>query len=137
MTPQELCERYVATWNEADSEVRRELVAELWAKDAYQVLAPPQDVRATAATLGMTATLQARGHAGLEARVTRAYEDFVAGGGYVFRPRADAERLQDVVKFRWEMVPAGGGEVAGVGLEILLLDENDRIRADYQFIESP
>jgi hypothetical protein len=31
--------------------------------------------------------------------------------------------------------PAGGGEVAGAGLEILLLDEDDRITTDYQFIE--
>jgi hypothetical protein len=136
MTPQELSEHYVAAWNESDPGARRELVAELWANDGYQVLAPPQEVRTTAATLGMTATLEARGHAGLEARVTRAYEDFVGGQGYVFRPRGDAERLRNVVKFRWEMVPAGGGDVAGVGLEVLLLDEDDRIRADYQFIET-
>ena len=31
--------------------------------------------------------------------------------------------------------PAGGGEAAGVGLEILILDDSGRIRIDYQFIE--
>jgi hypothetical protein len=34
------------------------------------------------------------------------------------------------------MVPTSGGEVAGVGLEILILDDDGRIRIDYQFIEA-
>jgi hypothetical protein len=33
------------------------------------------------------------------------------------------------------MVPTGGGEPAGAGLEILVLDEDGRINTDYQFIE--
>jgi hypothetical protein len=41
-----------------------------------------------------------------------------------------------VVKFNWEMVPAGGGEAAAIGLEILILGPDGRIEADYQFIES-
>jgi len=40
-----------------------------------------------------------------------------------------------VVKFNWDMVPSGGGDVAGAGLEILVLDEDGRIETDYQFIE--
>jgi hypothetical protein len=40
-----------------------------------------------------------------------------------------------VVKFNWEMIPAGGGEAAGAGLEILVLDTDGRITTDYQFIE--
>jgi hypothetical protein len=43
--------------------------------------------------------------------------------------------LGNVVKFNWEMVPTGGGAAAGAGLEILLLDEDGRIKTDYQFIE--
>jgi hypothetical protein len=31
------------------------------------------------------------------------------------------------------MVPAGGGEVAGGGLETLVLDENGHIATDYMF----
>ena len=33
------------------------------------------------------------------------------------------------------MVPSDGGAVAGAGLEILVLDEDGRIKIDYQFIE--
>jgi hypothetical protein len=66
--------------------------------------------------------------------VTRAYEEFVAPGTFSFRARGDADRLHDLVKFRWEMVGAPG-DVAAVGLEILLLGADGRIVRDFQFIE--
>ena len=136
MSPDELFEKYVALWNEPNAERRRERVTELWAPDARQVLKPPVEVTEVASGLGMTATLEARGHDQLEQRVTRAYDEFVASGGYTFRRRGEAEQLQDVVKFRWEMVRAGGEAVAGVGLEVLLLAPDGRIGAAYQFIEA-
>ena len=68
--------------------------------------------------------------------MTRSHDEFVARGGFVFRPAGDATRLRDVVKFRWEMVPRDGGDVAGKGLQVLVLDADGRIRLDYQFIES-
>jgi hypothetical protein len=91
-------------------------------------------VRQVAAALRVTPTFQARGHAGLEAKVARAYEEFVAPGTFRFRPRDNAARLGDAVKFGWEMVDSGG-EVAGAGLEFVILDADGRIRTDYQFIE--
>ena len=68
--------------------------------------------------------------------MTRTYHEFVASGGYTFRSRDNEDRLGDVVTFNWEMIPAGGGEAAGAGLEVLVLDKDGRITADYQFIES-
>jgi hypothetical protein len=68
-------------------------------------------------------------------RATSAYERFIAGGDFTFRRRDDVERVADAVKFRWEMVSASG-EVAGVGLEVLIVDGAGRIQRDYQFIES-
>jgi hypothetical protein len=131
-----LASRYVGVWNEPDAELRREAVRGLWAEDAAHILQPPQEIREAAAGLGFPATtLEARGHAALEVRVTRAYDDFVAPGTFTFRLRNNADRLHDVVKFNWEMVSADG-EVAAVGLEILVLHEDGRIRTDYQFIES-
>jgi hypothetical protein len=53
----------------------------------------------------------------------------------MFRARDNAAGMDDVVKFNWEMVRISDGEVAGVGLEILVLDDDGRIRIDYQFIE--
>jgi hypothetical protein len=135
MSPDELFDKYVALWNERDADRRRERVIELWAPDARQVLKPPVEVTDVASGLGMTATLEARGHDQLENRVTRAYEEFVASGGYEFRRRGEADSLERVVKFRWEMVPADGGAVAGIGLEILILGPDGRIGTAYQFIE--
>jgi hypothetical protein len=77
----------------------------------------------------------AAGHAELEARVARAYEQFVASGGFSFRLRGKAARVGDVVKFSWAMVRTDG-QVAAVGLEFLVLEADGRARLDYQFIES-
>ncbi|MEU4405410.1 hypothetical protein AB0F88_12845 [Streptosporangium sp. NPDC023963] len=131
----ELVGRYVAVWNEPDAELRRKAVAELWTEDGVQILQPPREIRETAAALGLTPILEARGHEALEVRVARSYEEFIAPGEFFFRMRDNVDRLADVVKFNWEMVPTGGGEPAGVGLEILVLGEDGRIRTDYQFIE--
>jgi hypothetical protein len=133
--PNELAERYVAVWNEPDPAAREQLIASLWTETGMQLLRPPEELRGRAAELAMTSTLEVRGHEQLRARVARAHEEFVATGGHVFKTAGPAERIRDVVEFRWEMVPAAGGEVAGGGLEILLLGDDGRIREDYQFID--
>lgn len=132
----ELVGRYVAVWNEPDAELRRKAIHELWTEDGAHILQPPQEIRKAATGLGFTSTtLEAHGHYELEVRVTRAYQEFVAPGEFRFKPRDNADWLHNVVKFNWEMVPSSGGEVAGAGLEILILDEDGRIKTDYQFIE--
>ncbi|MGI5243582.1 hypothetical protein [Dactylosporangium sp. CA-139066] len=136
-TLQRLVESYVAVWNEPDPQRRRAAVRELWAPDAVHVLQPPEEIRRAAAGIGFDhPVLEARGHDALDVRVARAHDEFVAPGAYVFRARGDADRLRDVVKFRWEMVPRAGGPAAGTGLEVLLLAADGRIAADYQFIEA-
>jgi hypothetical protein len=134
--PTDLVERYVAVWNEPDAEARRAAIEHLWADDGAHILQPPQEIRDTAASIGFVSpTLEARGHAELEIRVTRAHEEFVAPGEYVFRGRGDAVQLGDAVRFGWEMVPVGQQQPAAVGMEFLVLDARGRIRLDYQFIE--
>ena len=133
--PYELVSRYVAVWNQPDAELRRKAIHDLWIQDGAHILQPPQEMR-QAARLGFPSpVLEARGHDELKQRVTRAYDDFVAPGTYIFKPRDNADRLGNVVKFAWEMVPTDGSEVAGVGLEILIFPEDGRIKTDYQFIE--
>jgi hypothetical protein len=51
----------VAVWNEPDTEQRRKRIAQLWAEEGVHILEPPQVVRETAATLGMTPTLRLAG----------------------------------------------------------------------------
>ncbi|MGW0089157.1 hypothetical protein ACWDWS_09125 [Streptomyces sp. NPDC003328] len=129
-------DRYVAVWNEPDAERRRAEVHELWSADAVHVVRPPEEILRTAEGLGFDRlVLQARGHRALEFRVSRAYEEFVAPGAFVFRSRGNADRLRNMVKFGWEMVPREGGAAASAGLEILVLGPDGRIVSDYQFIE--
>ncbi len=131
---QELALRYIAVWNEPDPELRKAIQA-LWSDDGTHTLQPPQEIRQAAARLGFdSATLQTQGHDALEVRVTRAYQDFVAPGQFIFQPRDNADRLGNVVKFNWELLPTAGGDAAGGGLEILVLDDDGRIKTDYQFI---
>jgi hypothetical protein len=136
MTDLEIVDRYVAVWNEPDPAQRRAAVRDLWAAGGVHVLQPPADIRSAAASVGFfDQVLEARGHAALDRRVSRAHDEFVAAGRFAFRSRGDAERLRDVVKFRWEMIQRDDGAVAAVGLEILVLGPDGRITDDYQFIE--
>ena len=133
----DLAEKYVALWNESDADRRRRMIAELWTEDGRHILQPPQEMRAIAASpgIGLAATLEARGHAELEARAATSYEHWAGAEGLSFRGRDDAERLGDVVKFHWEAV-AKDGEVFGVGLNFLVLAADGRIERNYTFVES-
>jgi hypothetical protein len=132
---EQLADRYLALWNEPDPERRRRMIAELWTEDGSQILQPPQEMREIAASagLGMAASLEARGHAELEARAATSYEHWVGSEGLSFRGRDDAERLGDVIKFHWEAV-AKDGEVFAVGLNFLVLAADGRIKRDYTFV---
>jgi hypothetical protein len=131
----DLVERYVAMWNEPDAEVRHKAIRELWAHDATHAVEAPEEARAIARDVGFrTATLDARGYDELDYRVTSAHESFVAPGTYVFRSQGNAARLGNIVKFNWEMV-TNDGDVAASGLDVFVVDDDGRIRADYQFVE--
>ncbi|QKW32726.1 hypothetical protein HUT06_00670 [Actinomadura sp. NAK00032] len=132
-----LTDRYIAQWNEPDPAARSALIRELWAPDALHVLVnPPEAVRDAAAGLAVPAPpLDVRGHDALEARVTRAYELFIAPGEHVFAAAADPVVLApNVVAVRWSMVTAGAHEPVGGGLDVLYLDPEGRIRTDHQFV---
>ena len=134
---EQLADRYHALWNEADPERRRLMISELYAEDGTQILQPPQEMReiATRPGIGLAATLDARGHAELEARAATSYEHWVGAEGLSFRGCDDVERLGDVAKFHWEAVTRDG-DVAAVGLVFVVLGADGRIQRDYVFIES-
>ena len=131
----EFADRYIALWNEPDHDQRRRMIAGLWTEDGTHILQPPEEIREVAARpgIGMTAVLEARGYAEIEARAASAYAEWVGSQELSFRRRDDAERLHDVVKFHWEAV-AKDGEPFAVGLSFLILAEDGRIRRDYTFV---
>jgi hypothetical protein len=128
-----LTDRYVSVWNEPDPERRRAAIAEIWKPEAVHALHPPEEIRKVAEQLGADAVIEARGHTQIEARVTRAHEEFVAPGEHIFRSQGDAVRLHDIIKFTWAMVTIATGDVEGTGLEVLRVDRDGLILADYQF----
>jgi hypothetical protein len=132
--PNELAERYTAVWMEPDGDRRRKGIADVWSEDAIHVLQPTQEVYEAAAERAVNPTWQVRGHDELEARVTKAYDDFVATGQMSFRVQPGAKRLGDVVTWRWDGV-SPDGEVLGAGLEFVILAADGRIATDYQFVE--
>ena len=118
-TTDELAARYVAVWNEPDAAVRDAAVAALWTADARAYTSANE-------YLGIDA---------ITGRVTAAYDKFVAGQGYVFRPLGAAESHHDGVRIRWEMAPAAAADAVSGGVQFLMLDADGRIRFDYQFID--
>ena len=131
---QDLAARYIAQWTVPDATERRAAIERLWAEDGRHILQPPLELREIAAGIGFDhPTLEAQGYDAIEIRVARSYQRFVAKEEFTFRPRADAVRLHDVVKFGWDTVAVETGGVVGGGLEILVLDEHGRITRDYMF----
>ncbi|MGH6882031.1 hypothetical protein [Hypericibacter sp.] len=114
---QDIAERYVAVWNETDPERRRRQIAELWTPAGQHYV----DVR------------EVRGYDALENRITGSHEKNVRDDGHRFRAAKDARRLRDVVTFHWEMLPAETETVLARGLEFLIMSEDGRVLADYQF----
>jgi hypothetical protein len=117
MSSNEIVERYMALWNEEDNDTRRELIEQLWVEDGVQLLS----------------SREYRGYDELEERVTGAHKQFVETEGYIFRRAGEVQEHHGAIKLDWEMVPAGGGGVAGTGTVFLLLSEDGRIQTDYQF----
>lgn len=113
-------DQYVALWNEPDTDARRNAIEQLWAADGANY----------------TASMEAVGYDALERRVTAAYEAYVGSGQYRFRSAEPAVEHHHAAKVRWEMVTVPDGDVASVGLEFLVLDDDGRIVSDHQFIVS-
>ena len=115
---QDLAVRYVAAWNETDADARQTAIASLWRPDGAHFVGDRE----------------ARGYAALEQRIAGSHEKNVRDNGHRFLARPGAQRLRDVVTFTWQMAPANADAVLAVGLEVLVLDAEDRIVTDYQFI---
>jgi hypothetical protein len=116
----EIVARYVAVWSEPDPGSRRAAIAGLWAPDGAEF------VEGT----------QFRGHQELDARITHAYQEFVASGRYTVTSTSDVTRHDGIVTFTIQLT-APGGEVAWAARVILFLAGDGRIREDYQLTVKP
>jgi hypothetical protein len=115
-----IAERYVASWNEEDPDVRHKLVEELWAENGtyYNRL------------------FVVSGREMIETAVARAHEEYFQKG-FSFRSQNDAYGHHKGLKFGWVMVSTATGEVDTFGQEFILLDDEGKIAVDYMFGMKP
>ncbi len=114
-----LVDRYVAVWNEPDPDERRLAIVSLWQPDGTH----------------LAKRHECLGYATIENRVTRSWQASIAPGVNLFRHAGDIDTHHNLVRFHWHMVRKETGAIAATGLEVLVLGEDGRIKADYQFNE--
>jgi hypothetical protein len=110
----ELVDRYVRVWNLPSDEERLAEVSQIWAPDAVQY------------------TPENR-YDDLYKRVTDAYHQLAADGAHRFVPTGTAHAHHDSVIFTVDMIATATGESAWQGEIFLLLDDEGRVRLDYQY----
>jgi hypothetical protein len=113
----EIADRYKATWSENDPARRRDLIAELYASDAYY------------ANQGS----EYRGAAGLEVAVERNWEKFIRNG-YTFEVAEGAAAHHRCARLPWRMLAPDAATVAAAGMQFLAFDDAGRVSSDCQFI---
>jgi nuclear transport factor 2 (NTF2) superfamily protein len=106
----EMIRSYVASWNESDPAKRNLTIETTWSPDGIY----------------RNATTEFEGHDGIAQAVGAAHDAFVSNG-FVFT-LANVDTNHDAVRYRWEMLPAGGGEPDSIGT-------HGRLVSDHQFID--
>ena len=115
--PNELADRYVKLWNETDPDLRHVAVEQVYAPDAEYVFYRRDPIR---------------GRAAIEDQIAYAHELYDPLG-YVFRSSHNAVGHHNLIRLNWVMVSAAGGEMEMAGQDVLVLNDQGLIRADYQF----
>ena len=110
-----LLDRYVGAWNEADAERRRAAVGRLYAHRGRIV----------------TPSVEVNGREAILEHIGEVFAEFIGSSEHRFRRTASTGHHRSLL-LRWEMA-AGGRQVAGSGLNVLLLGPDGRIEADHQF----
>ncbi|WP_129843178.1 nuclear transport factor 2 family protein [Streptomyces sp. RFCAC02] len=111
----ELVERYLAAWNETDTEARRRLIAEVFTEDAEYT----------------DPLVTVRGHAALDATIAAVRGQFA---GLVFGPGGPVDAHHGIARFTWHLGPEGGEPVV-IGFDVAVLGEDGRIRQVLGFLD--
>jgi SnoaL-like domain len=112
---QEIAERYIACWNEADPQRRRKLIDELWAEDASYV-----DPMA-----------EARGRDEIDALMGAVQTQF-PGLTFSLAGLVDAHHRQ--ARFSWALGPAGAEPVV-LGFDVAVAAEDGRLASVLGFLD--
>ena len=113
----EMIRSYVASWNESDPAKRDQIIKKTWSPDGTY----------------RNTTAEFDGYDGIARAVAAAHDAFVANG-FVFT-LANVDTNHDAVRYRWEMLPAGGGEPDSIGTHVAVVGTDGRLVSDHQFID--
>ena len=109
-------DRYVAVWNEPDTEVRRARIQSLWRPAGAHV----------------NAERTHSGHAAIEAEVTRVYA-ICGASGMTFRCAGRIDGHHGTLRMDWELLAADGSHAGVGGTNLLLMSNDGRLQRDVQF----
>lgn len=108
---------YIASWNEADPDRRRRLVAATFTEDAHYL--DPQ--------------MSGDGQGGIDAMIAAAQAQF-PGHEFVLASTPDAHH--DRVRFTWHLLAVGGVEPVAVGIDFATLAPDGRMREVTGFLQA-
>jgi hypothetical protein len=111
-----LIDGYIATWNEADPQRRRALVAQTWTNDGSYV--DPL----------MTGT----GTDGIDAMIAGAQQQFP---GHRFELAGAPDAHHDRVRFTWHLKPVDGDDVVAIGHDFGVVADDGRLISVTGFLE--
>lgn len=109
-------ERYIMLWNETSKETRARGITEIFTADATYT-DPLADVA---------------GHDGIDAVIVGAQSQF---SGFTFKLLDAVDSNHNIARFRWELVPGGGGESLVIGSDVAVFGEDGKIRSVYGFLD--
>ncbi|MFF0530286.1 hypothetical protein ACFYT3_18055 [Nocardia amikacinitolerans] len=112
---------YAEIWNQPDPLLRRRAITDLWAPDG----------------VGYMEGVRFCGYDELDTRIASIHDQFGASGRYRVNHAGDTSIHQDVIMFTIELIALDTDEIAWEGRVFLILDDDGRIREDYQVTIRP
>ena len=113
---QEIIERYIAAWNEADPSRPRGLVDALWAPDGSYT-DPLADARGREEIDGLIGAVQEQ------------FPDFV------FTLGGPVDGHHNQARFTWHLGPSADSEPVVIGFDVAVLDSGGQIRSVHGFLD--
>jgi hypothetical protein len=110
-------DNYISTWNEADPERRRRLIAQTWSEDASY----------------LDPLMSGEGQDGIDVMIAAAQSQLP---GHRFELVDGPDAHNDRVRFTWQLVPEQGGGVVAFGYDFGTLAPDGRLQAVTGFLSA-
>lgn len=119
--PQDLADRYLEIFNEGDNDARAKMIADFWALDGEH-----------------HGGFDGKGHAEIEAGITKSHANWIDGRGWKWVPKTPAKVRQNVVFFMFDAaLAADETQIVADGAQVLIVNEEGKVEKDYTFVMTP